>query len=184
MLVDFHPPGGFGVDIISLLAIAVLMLLQGKLQRLYVYSIMHDFPRLLSRNADLPCLPESSLYLLSCTSTSPSSSSSSSWLPFSSSHSALSSPSPLIPQLASHPRNAIPPKTPQGSASPFGLRRVPSEKRPPERNGPAARPAAERVCARPLSVPRTEWLGAELVIYDNVRPESLRRMEYGMGTYE
>jgi len=38
-------------------------------------------------------------------------------------------------------------------------------KRPPERKGPAALPAAERVWARPLSVPRTEWLGAEFVIY-------------------
>lgn len=60
--------------------------------------------------------------------------------------------------------NAIPPKTPQASASPFGLTRVAMEKRPPERKGPAARPAADSVCASPLSVPRTEWLGAEFVI--------------------
>lgn len=38
-------------------------------------------------------------------------------------------------------------------------------KRPPEMNGPSARPAADNVWARPLSVPRTEWFGAELVIW-------------------
>ncbi|KAL3711056.1 hypothetical protein TMatcc_004853 [Talaromyces marneffei ATCC 18224] len=32
---------------------------------------------------------------------------------------------------------------------------------PPDRKGPTARPAAERVCARPLRAPRTEWLGAD-----------------------
>ena len=59
-----------------------------------------------------------------------------------------------------------PPKTPKATASPLGRTRVESVKRPPERNGPAARPAAERVWARPLRAPRTEWLGAEFVIYD------------------
>lgn len=57
------------------------------------------------------------------------------------------------------------PKTPNANASPLGLTLVAREKSPPERNGPAARPAADRVWARPFSDPRTEWLGAELVIY-------------------
>lgn len=71
-----------------------------------------------------------------------------------------------MPKLASQPRNAMPPKTPHANASPFGSTRVAMEKSPPDRKGPAALPAAERVCASPLSVPRTEWLGAELVICD------------------
>jgi len=62
------------------------------------------------------------------------------------------------------PRKAIPPKTPQARASPLGRIRVAILNKPPERKGPAALPAADNVCARPLRVPRTEWLGAELVI--------------------
>ena len=41
----------------------------------------------------------------------------------------------------------------------------PRENKPPERNGPTARPAAERVWARPFKAPRTAWLGAEFVIW-------------------
>lgn len=61
-----------------------------------------------------------------------------------------------MPQLARKPTKAMPAKTPHDNASPFGRTLVDNEKRPPDRNGPAARPAAESVCARPLSVPRTE----------------------------
>lgn len=63
-----------------------------------------------------------------------------------------------------NPRKAMPPKTPQASASPLGFTWVANEKRPPDRKGPTARPAAERVCARPLRVPKTAWFGALLVI--------------------
>ena len=62
---------------------------------------------------------------------------------------------------------ATPPKTPKANASPFGLTRVASVNRPPERKGPTARPAAESVWARPLRVPRTEGFEAELVIYES-----------------
>lgn len=34
--------------------------------------------------------------------------------------------------------------------------------------GPAARPAAESVCANPLRVPSTLWFGAEFVIFDRL----------------
>ena len=94
-------------------------------------------------------------------SSSSSSSSSSLWLQYSSSD---SNPAPVIPKLARKPKNAMPPNTPQANASPFGRTCVAREKRPPERKGPTARPAADSVCARPLSVPRTEWFGAEFVI--------------------
>lgn len=92
-------------------------------------------------------------------------SSSSSWLLLSSSHSALSSSSPRIPKLTSQPIKAIPPNTPHAKASPFGCTCVAMVNRPPERNGPAALPAAEMVWAMPLSVPRTALLGAEFVTY-------------------
>ena len=58
----------------------------------------------------------------------------------------------------------MPPKTPKAKASPLGRTFVAIENKPPDKNGPIARPAAERVWASPLSVPSTEWLGAELVI--------------------
>lgn len=61
--------------------------------------------------------------------------------------------------------NAMPPNRPNARASPFGRTLVASENKPPDTNGPTARPAAESVCARPFSVPRTLWFGAELVIY-------------------
>jgi hypothetical protein len=48
-------------------------------------------------------------------------------------------------------------------ASPLGWILEVKEKRPPDKKGPTARPAAERVCARPLRAPRTAWFGAELV---------------------
>lgn len=100
-----------------------------------------------------------------CPTPPSSSSSSSSSLPSSSSQPSASNPLLRIPKLIKHPTKAIPPKTPKARASPLGLTWVASEKSPPERKGPAARPAAESVCARPLMVPRTEWFGAELVIY-------------------
>lgn len=70
-----------------------------------------------------------------------------------------------MPKLSRKPRNATPPNTPNARASPFGLILIAIEKRPPDRKGPAARPAADKVCASPFKVPRTAWLGAELVIY-------------------
>lgn len=88
-----------------------------------------------------------------CSSSSPSSSSS---LPSSSSKPSASRFSPRIPKLSKKPIKVMPPKTPNATASPLGSTCVEREKRPPARNGPAARPAAERVWARPLSVPRTE----------------------------
>lgn len=54
-------------------------------------------------------------------------------------------------------------KTPNARASPLGWILAVRENSPPERNGPTARPAAERVCARPFKAPRTAWLGAEFV---------------------
>ena len=83
---------------------------------------------------------------------------------FSSPHPSDSRPVPRIPKLPRKPMNATPPKTPKARASPFGLTYVATEKRLPERKGPAARPAEERVCASPLSVPNTEGVGAEFVI--------------------
>jgi len=133
--------------------------------------MLHTMPLLLSSPTVffyLAPTPPSSPLPSPLPSPSSSSSSSSSALPLSSSQSPLSRLSPRIPKLASQPRNAIPPKTPHAKASPRGLTCVAREKSPPERKGPAARPAAERVCARPLRVPRTEWLGAELVICDHV----------------
>ena len=94
-----------------------------------------------------------------------SSSSSSSSL--SSSHPSASNPSPLMPKLARNPMNAIPPNKPNARASPLGLTLVARENIPPETKGPTARPAADRVWARPLSAPRIEWSPcAELVIWD------------------
>ena len=61
-----------------------------------------------------------------------------------------------MPKLSRKPMNAMPPKTPKAKASPFGRIWVAMEKSPPERKGPAARPAADRVWASPLRVPRTE----------------------------
>jgi hypothetical protein len=83
----------------------------------------------------------------------------------SSSHSALSRPVLRIANDATHPRIVTPAKRPQASASPLGLTRVDRVKSPPDRNGPILRPAAERVWARPLSVPRVSCDGAELLIY-------------------
>ena len=95
--------------------------------------------------------------------------SSSSDLSLTSSSSLSSQPSAsrfcdLIPKLRRNPRKAIPPNTPNASASPFGCIPIAMEKRPPERKGPAARPAAESVCARPFNVPKTAWFGEEFVI--------------------
>jgi hypothetical protein len=70
-----------------------------------------------------------------------------------------------MPKLIRKPMNATHPKTPKAKASPFGFTLVASENSPPDRKGPTARPAAESVWARPFNDPRTEWLGAELVIY-------------------
>jgi hypothetical protein len=94
---------------------------------------------------------------------SPASSSSSS-SSLSSLQPSSSSPSPRMPKLMKKPSNEIPAKMPNGSASPLGCILVATVNREPETNGPAARPAAESVCARPLRVPRTLWFGAELVI--------------------
>lgn len=69
-----------------------------------------------------------------------------------------------MPKLSKKPMKATPPNTPNARASPLGLTPVDIENRPPDKNGPMARPAAERVCARPFSVPRTECVGAEFVI--------------------
>ena len=96
----------------------------------------------------------------------PSSSFSSSSLPSSSSENpSASRPSPRIPKLRRKPTNVMPPKTPKAKASPLGLILVAAENKAPDRKGPTARPAADSVCARPLIVPRTEWFGAELVIF-------------------
>jgi hypothetical protein len=62
----------------------------------------------------------------------------------------------------------MPPKSPNASASPFGLIFVAAENIPPERKGPTALPAADNVCASPFSFPSVEWFGAELVIYKAV----------------
>jgi len=80
------------------------------------------------------------------------------------SQSSASSRAPLMPRLSKKPANVMPPKMPKASASPLGRRRVEAVKREPEMKGPTARPAADSVCASPLSVPRTEWFGAEFVI--------------------
>lgn len=71
------------------------------------------------------------------------------------SHPSASSSALLMPKDNKKPMKAIPPKTPKAKASPFGLTLVATVNKPPLRNGPAARPAADRVCARPFSVPRT-----------------------------
>jgi hypothetical protein len=73
--------------------------------------------------------------------------------------------SPRIPKDNINPMNATPANIPNASASPLGLILVDAVKRDPEMKGPTARPAAERVCARPFNVPRTLWFGAEFVIY-------------------
>lgn len=92
-------------------------------------------------------------YLLESTS---STSSSSSTLPSSAFQPPPSSSSSRIPKLVRKPMKAIPPNTPNARASPFGLTLVARVNRPPDRKGPTARPAAERVWARPLSIPSTE----------------------------
>ena len=69
-----------------------------------------------------------------------------------------------MPKLIKKPMKAIPPNTPNARASPFGWTLVATENRPPERKGPAARPAADSVWASPFNVPSTWWFGAELVI--------------------
>jgi hypothetical protein len=61
-----------------------------------------------------------------------------------------------MPKLSKNPTKATPPNKPNARASPLGRTLVASENRPPETNGPTARPAAERVWARPFRVPRTE----------------------------
>jgi hypothetical protein len=95
----------------------------------------------------------------------PYSSSASSVMAPSSSQSSDSRLSARMPKLAKKPTNAIPPKTPHANASPLGRIVVEMENRPPDMKGPTALPAAESVCARPLSVPGAEWLGAEWVIW-------------------
>lgn len=84
--------------------------------------------------------------------------------------SSLSSPQPSasrarprIPKLMIKPMNETAPKTPNARASPLGWILAVSEKSPPDRNGPTARPAADRVWARPLRAPKTAWFGAEFV---------------------
>jgi hypothetical protein len=74
----------------------------------------------------------------------------------SSSRSSDSKLSARMPKLAKKPTKAMPPKTPQASASPLGWMVVEIEKRPPDMKGPTIRAAADKVCARPFSVPRTE----------------------------
>lgn len=69
-----------------------------------------------------------------------------------------------MPKLKKNPNKEIPAKRPNGRASPLGWILVAAVKSDPEMKGPAARPAAESVWASPLRVPRTLWLGAELVI--------------------
>jgi hypothetical protein len=71
---------------------------------------------------------------------------------------------PFIPKLRKNPTRDTAAKTPKGITSPFGWTRAAREKRLPERKGPTARPAAERVWARPLRAPKTPWSGAEFVI--------------------
>lgn len=94
---------------------------------------------------------QSKCYTCSSSSSLPSPCASSSSL-----HSPLSNCSPLMPKLAIKPNRAMPPKTPHATASPLGRTSVASVKRPPDRKGPSALPPAERVCARPFRVPRTE----------------------------
>lgn len=60
---------------------------------------------------------------------------------------------------------AIPPKTQKARASPFGWILVAAVKMPPEMKGPTARPPADSVWARPLSLPSEACEGAEFVIY-------------------
>ena len=60
--------------------------------------------------------------------------------------------------------NEMPAKTPKARASPLGSIRDDRLNRPPDTNGPTARPAADRVWARPLRAPKTAWSGADLVI--------------------
>lgn len=69
-----------------------------------------------------------------------------------------------MPQLAKKPMKAMPANTPQDNASPRGLTLVDNENKPPDKKGPAARPAADSVCAKPFKVPSTELLGALFVI--------------------
>ena len=69
-----------------------------------------------------------------------------------------------MPKDSRKPMNEIPPNTPKAKASPFGLIFVATVNNPPLINGPAARPAAESVCARPLRAPNTRWSGDEFVI--------------------
>lgn len=71
------------------------------------------------------------------------------------SHPSASRSALCIPKDNRNPIKATPPKTPNASASPFGLTLVATVKRPPLRKGPAARPAADNVCANPLRAPRT-----------------------------
>lgn len=76
---------------------------------------------------------------------------------------SASSERPRMPKLNMKPIKETAPKTPNATASPLGCNLAVRENSPPERNGPTARPAAERVCARPFKAPRTAWLGAEFV---------------------
>ena len=69
-----------------------------------------------------------------------------------------------MPKLRRKPMKETPAKMPKAKASPFGWIFVAAVKSEPEIKGPAACPAADKVCARPFSVPRTLWLGAEFVI--------------------
>lgn len=101
----------------------------------------------------------------------------SSSLSSSSENSALSKPLLRITKEATHPRSAMPANKPHARASPLGLTRVDKVNRPPDKNGPMLRPAAERVWAIPLSVPRVSCEGAELVILNLISNETRRGAE-------
>ena len=68
-------------------------------------------------------------------------------------------------RVPNQPASATAPNKPQAMASPFGWIREVRVKSPPETKGPMLRPAAERVCAIPLRVPRLAYDGAEFVIW-------------------
>lgn len=76
--------------------------------------------------------------------------------------------------------NETAPNTPNANASPLGWMVAVKENKPPDKNGPTARPPALRVCARPLRAPRTVWFGAELVTYRTLAtgPKGHHRVSY------
>ena len=84
------------------------------------------------------------------------------WLPPSADLFCSSSPQPSasrfgerIPRLSRNPNKDTPLNTAKDITSPLSNFEA-RENSPPDRNGPAARPAADRVCASPLIAPRTE----------------------------